>query len=132
MDTVSGIAEPQPWPVRRAGVAALAGAILPFALLPWAGGLLLYPYFLAAPAVVAALLAPRGMDRDGYQVLGIAAALAGAVVAAGWNFLREAGDVSAWGNAAGAAIIFLLFAIVPVLGVLLTSNRYPKRGVGRS
>lgn len=122
--------DPQPWPLARAGVAALLGAAIPLALLPWAGGLLLIPYFLVAPAVIARLLAKPGLDRNGYQLLGVAVAAAGGLTAAVWNVVTTAGDAPWPAVLAGGVGSFLLLSMVPVVVVLLMSNRYPKDSRG--
>lgn len=118
--------DPAPWPLARAGAAAVLGVAVPLALLPWAGGLILLPYFLGAPAVIARLLAPRALTRDGYQILGVAVAAGGGVTAALWNVVTTAGDAPWPAVLAGGVGSFLLLSLVPVIVVILVSNRYPK------
>lgn len=118
-------ADPAPWPLRRVVVAFVAGLLLPLALLPWAGGLLLIPYFLAAPAGLGFFLAPQGGDRNGYQAIGVAVAVGGALSGAGWNVANLVGE-SAWPAVLVSGLVsFLLLSLVPVVLVILFSNRLP-------
>ena len=113
-------------------VAFLVGLGLPLALLPWAGGLLLIPYFLAAPPGLAFPLTPMDGDRNGYQAIGVAIAAGGALTGAGWNVAHLLGDSSWPAVLVSGLVSFLLLSLVPVVLVILFSNRLPPTPAARN